>query len=858
MNAPRIPRSFPPPGGWRRARLAFAVASAVLVWACADGAGPATGSGPASAGDISGDFKGQLGGQDATKQADGSGSDFDGKASDAPADLLVSDLVTGPADFGQPCTENADCQSGWCVQSPEGKVCTKECKTSCDDGWTCSQVPGGSDTTFICVPKFLHLCQPCATSSECNENGGVDHKCVQQGGEGSFCGAACTKGGNDCPSGYACSDIVDADTGKAAWQCLPTSNKCTCSAVARSRKATTGCVVKNAFGSCSGQRTCGPGGLTPCDAPTPAAEVCDDSDNDCDGKTDNLESKVACNNENEFGVCGGGSQICKDGAPACSAPVPKPEVCNSLDDDCDGKTDEALCDDGNPCTIDTCNSDGSCKNVVPPDASCDDGDACTAKDKCIAGACKGGAALDCDDENVCTADSCDIVKGCVHSNVEATKPCPDDGNPCTFDGCDGLGKCAHTTLSGICTIAGQCVTAGTIDPKDPCKVCNPLQSKTQYVLQNGLQCDDGNACTVADKCTAGTCGGKPMDCSGKDGPCTEGICNAGVCVTAPKVGGCDDGNPCTEADACANGVCQGASKDCSKFDGACTVGTCEGGVCQAKPKPNSCDDGDPCTTGDSCGTGGCKGTPMNCTSLDGPCGKGVCKAGQCVTQPAGSGGTCSDGNPCTVSDTCQNGVCAGVAKDCSYLDDACGKGTCSAGQCVKSGGSGVCTPGESQSQKQPCGNCGTQSQTRLCSTSCQWGAWGAWGSCTGQGVCKPGATESANQGCGNCGLQSHSRTCTSSCSWGAWGNWSTCSGQGVCQPGAKDGNCSDVCAERVCSAACTWGSCGLKSGAQCLFKAGTNYQCCGTKKWQFCAGKNDGGTSACHWYPCQSVANACY
>ncbi len=776
---------------------------------------------------------------------------------DSLQDIQIPDLITGPEDFGQPCDKASDCLSGWCVQGPSGKVCSKACQNDCDPGWTCSQVPSGTDTAFICVPTFLHLCQPCVTSSECNEKGEVSHKCIPAADGSSYCGVACNMAEPNCPSGYQCASVIDPDTGKTVDQCLTSAGQCQCSTLARSRRASTSCQVKSIYGTCTGKRTCGPSGLTTCSAPTPAAETCNGIDDDCDGDTDEVESTLKCKKQNEFGTCGGGAVVCKDGKEDCSAPEPKPESCNGYDDDCDGQTDESLCEDGNPCTIDTCNTDGSCKNQVPPDAGCEDGDACTAQDKCVDGKCVGGGKLDCDDKNVCTSDSCDIVKGCLYVKAEMGKPCTDDGDPCTSDACDGAGTCKHTTQAGICIIGGQCVAAGSTDPADPCKVCNPLQSKNSYVMQNGLACDDGDPCSVADKCAAGKCAGKPMDCSGKDGPCTQGLCSQGACIVAPKPGICDDGNACTDQDTCLEGACSGKAKSCAGFDGPCTVGVCESGVCSSAPKPSSCDDGNPCTTADSCASGSCKGSPMDCSSLNGPCGKGICQQGQCVAQPSNSGGVCTDGNPCTTGDVCANGQCGGKAVDCSYLNDACGTAVCSGGQCIKNN-QGVCKPGEVQSENQGCGSCGTQSRTRTCSSQCGWGGWSAWGTCGGQGVCAPGQTDSQSQGCGNCGTQSRSRTCTAQCGWGAYGSWGGCGGQGPCTPGATDFNCGDVCLAKVCQSNCQWGGCGLKPGAACAFKNGSNYKCCGTKKWQFCAGKNDGGTAACQWYPCQSTTSACF
>ena len=149
--------------------------------------------------------------------------------------------------------------------------------------------------------------------------------------------------------------------------------------------------------------------------------------------------------------------------------------------------------------------------------------------------------------------------------------------------------------------------------------------------------------------------------------------------------------------------------------------------------------------------------------------------------------------------------------DCSALNDACGNGVCQFGQCVKQG-QGICTPNAVDTQSQPCGNCGTQTRTRTCSTGCDWGAWGDWGACGGQGVCAPNQTDSQTQGCGNCGSQSQSRTC--------------------------GGNCQ-------------WGGCGLKPGAECTWNSGSHYKCCSTHNWSFCS-------ASCKWNGCAYVANACY
>jgi hypothetical protein len=65
-------------------------------------------------------------------------------------------------------------------------------------------------------------------------------------------------------------------------------------------------------------------------------EICDAIDNDCDGLVD--EGEYPCETE-----CGPGSAICIEGELVlCDAPLPTPEICDGLDNDCDALTDEEL------------------------------------------------------------------------------------------------------------------------------------------------------------------------------------------------------------------------------------------------------------------------------------------------------------------------------------------------------------------------------------------------------------------------------------------------------------------------------------------------------------------------------------
>ncbi len=298
------------------------------------------------------------------------------------------------------------------------------------------------------------LCNPCSSSITCDGDDDKEPACVDYGVAGSFCGITCSSDG-DCPESsprkYVCKSAKTVE-GKTVQMCVPEQKEgdpgdygvCSCSEWAASKSLSTSCVAESADGkaACPGSRVCTGGGLT-----------------DCVGDYE-----------------------------------PTEEVCNHIDDDCDGEVNEFTCDDGSNCTTEHCNPAMGCV-FTPVVGKCDDGKTCTVDDACSQGVCTG-EKRDCADDNPCTMDSCKANKGCVHEASDGAN-C-DDGSPCTVgDACKG-------------------------------DVCMPGPAK---------DCDDGIKCTE-DLChkASGTCIHAAEDklCDDGDADTTDTCDESKGCVNLPK------------------------------------------------------------------------------------------------------------------------------------------------------------------------------------------------------------------------------------------------------------------------------------------------------------------------------------
>jgi len=386
------------------------------------------------------------------------------------------------------------------------------------------------------------------------------------------------------------------------------------------------------------------------------------------------------------------------------------------------------CDDGLGCTVDLCIEDYGCVHLP---LECPD-----SENPCVTLQCREplanetdpyvceSVAVDCDDGNPCTDDTCSTGVGCQHTPVEceptelnceanvcnpATGECEigpldcDDFDDCTTDLCDEETGCYNVLDPAVCP---SCNDDSDCTPPEPCLI----NARCEEGPNGGMKrcvfdintCDDFISCTI-DTCNpqTGECSHEP-DCPSDGDLCTVDSCSpiSRSCIYVPVH--CDDSNPCT-SDQCNpdTGLCEHdwipscclTDEDCVTTD-RCSVGNCNGNICSFTEK--QCNDINPCTN-DSCNPvngecvhewiPNCCSTDADCDD-DNPCSNEMCDMVnmQCVY----SSKNCYDNNPCT-QDTCdpETGDCVHTPiNNCCQTSgecddqDPCTVDTCEANRCV--------------------------------------------------------------------------------------------------------------------------------------------------------------------------------
>ncbi len=413
---------------------------------------------------------------------------------------------------------------------------------------------------------------------------------------------------------------------------------------------------------------------------------CDDT-NPC--TTDACDPKAGCSH-----VVSGDGTMCV--APSCSA-LTFTSARTCLSGQCTGGGGTTNCNDGNTCTADNCTT-SMCTNVLQanycliPGTGCvgtgaaKAGDACqvcspststtgwslaTNGTSCHAGSCSG---LTWTKPKTCASGSCTAGGALQDCN---------DGLTCTSDACSTTG-CTNALQAGNCLIGGKCYASGAANALNVCQACTPGTNPTGWSANDGAVCDDGNPCTIGDKCFGGACKGTPKDC--EDGNlCTIDSCDPSQgCLHPATTGACDDMNACTAGETCATGSCTGGTTvDCND-QLACTTDTCNtttgcsnvlqggycliGGVCYGDGQPNPGAACQLCTVSKTATVWSNLGDGTAC----GAGGGHTCQSGQCVCTPydhvACSGNSLFWYDACgmlgPLADACQYGCSAGACKSC--------------------------------------------------------------------------------------------------------------------------------------------------------------------------------------------------
>lgn len=489
------------------------------------------------------------------------------------------------------------------------------------------------------------------------------------------------------------------------------------------------------FGQCrTGVTVCRAGEIQCHGTGQSSPEVCDNLDNNCNNQIDDNPSGTgaACDGQ-DADTCPEGAIVCQSGALVCNdVSANNVEVCNNVDDDCDGTIDEGnpggggscgssvgvcspgtlvcqsgtlVCQGGNSGGPETCDGEDDDCNGVVDDNPAGTGVSCGASD---AGECSFGeticvnGTLSCAGEVGPSPERCNTLDDDCDTNVDESPV--DAGQPCG----SSIGRCEPGRFA--CAMNGTLVCVGGVGPT--VETCNAIDDDCDGKIDEEVPgvgdtcgggtgpCGEGTMRCIEGQmqCVGGTSSGTETcndiddDCDGtidEGDLCDGGVCDNGVCASRclPGEFPCPTGLRCVDdfcvADPCFNVQCPP--------DGSGNAQTCHEGACVLACTRVTCPTNLVCRDSDgACVPDRCEYLPR--CQADELCVNGACVVDRCAGVDCPDEQFCRDGQ-CIAS--CQ-GVNCGPAQQC--VDGQCAPTGCP----VDCGDREVCNPTTGQCQDDPC------------------------------------------------------------------------------------------------------------------------------------------------------------